>query len=57
MLGALSELTGQRPSSFFNWDEAEEWQDRLFFDLNVLGILKREEKKQYDEMQRKMKRR
>jgi hypothetical protein len=56
MLGALSEITGQRPSTFFGWNEEEEWQDRLFFDLQVVGILKKEEKKQIDDAQRKMKR-
>lgn len=56
MLGALSEITGQRPSTFFGWNEEDEWQDRLFFDLQIVGILKREEKKQMDDAQRKMKR-
>lgn len=57
MIGALSEITGQRPSEFFGWNNEEEWLERLIFDLNVVGLLKKEEKKQYDTMQRKMKRR
>lgn len=56
MLGALSEITGQRPSSFFEWSDNEEWQERLMFDLYVVGLLKKEEKKQYEEAQRKIRR-
>jgi len=54
MLGSLSEITGQRPSSFFGWEDKEDWQERLMFDLTVVGILKKEEQKKHQEMQRKM---
>ena len=57
MLGALSEITGQRPSSFFSWNDEEEWLDRLIFDMYIVGILKKEELKQYQKTQQKMKRR
>jgi len=54
MIGSLSEITGQRPSSFFGWEDKEDWQERLMFDLTVVGILKKEEQKKHQEMQRKM---
>lgn len=54
-LGALSEITGTRPSAFFGWNEEDEWLDRLMFDLKVVGIMKKEEKRQYDDAKRKAK--
>ena len=35
-LGAVAEATGQRPSSFFNWNEEDDWFARLMFDINVI---------------------
>lgn len=54
MIGALAEITGQRPSSFFNWNDEEDWQDRLMFDLYVVGLLKKEEKKAIEDAKKRM---
>jgi len=37
-LGALADVTGQRPSSLFEWNNEDEWYDRLMFDMNVLKM-------------------
>ena len=37
MLGLVSYSTGTRPSSLFNWDEPDDWAERLTFDGLVLG--------------------
>lgn len=52
-LGALAEIVGQRPSSFFEWDDKEEWMERLIFDMKIVGITKKEEKKQIDKASKK----
>lgn len=57
MVGALAEITGQRPSSFFNWNDEDEWQERLIFDMHVVGLLKKEEKKQQEQAMKNAKKR
>lgn len=37
-LGYLCKLTGQRPSSLFEWTEEHEWIERLVFDLDISNI-------------------
>ena len=37
MLGLVSYSTGTRPSSLFNWDESDDWCERLMFDAMVLS--------------------
>jgi hypothetical protein len=37
-LGLLGFLGGTRPSSLFQWDEPEDWLDRLMFDLQVSNL-------------------
>jgi hypothetical protein len=37
-IGTLSWLTGQRPSSYLNWNDPEDWEARLLFDLRVITI-------------------
>lgn len=56
-VGALSEITGTRPSEFFGWNEDEDWLERLIFDMKIVGILKKEEKRQHDKAMKKVKRR
>lgn len=56
-LGALSEITGTRPSEFFMWNDEEEWIERLIFDLKIVGLTKDEEKKQMERAQKKTKKR
>jgi len=37
-IGGLAELTNKRPSEFFDWNGADEWEERLIFDTYVMGI-------------------
>jgi len=52
MIGCLSETTGKRPSAFFEWNNEDEWQDRLFFDLYILTEYKKEEERQMNHSKR-----
>lgn len=36
-IGGLAETIGKRPSEFFDWVAADEWQERLIFDTYVMG--------------------
>lgn len=45
-IGALSEITGQRPSQLFDWNEPEQCSSRLLFDMHVINIYKEHEAKQ-----------
>jgi hypothetical protein len=51
-LGALSEITGQRPSNFFAWNDDDEWIERLLFDMKIVGLTKKEEQKQLKKAQK-----
>jgi hypothetical protein len=51
-LGALSEITGQRPSDFFEWHDEAEWVERLIFDMKIVGLTKKEEQKQLKKAQK-----
>ena len=42
-IGALSELTGKRPSSFFEWNDENDWVQRLFFDIEIVSQYKKKE--------------
>jgi len=48
----LSEITGQRPSDFFEWHNEEEWVERLMFDMKIVGLTKKEEQKQLKKAQK-----
>jgi len=37
-IGLLAYLAGVRPSALFEWNDPEEWMDRLMFDLEVSGM-------------------
>ena len=34
-IGMLAYMAGTRPSTLFDWDDEEEWVERLIFDLQV----------------------
>jgi hypothetical protein len=36
-LGLLAFTTGNRPSAFFEWNEPEDWENRLAFDTLVMN--------------------
>lgn len=36
-LGLLAYMSGVRPSTLFEWNDPDEWLDRLMFDLEVSG--------------------
>lgn len=36
-LGLLAYMSGVRPSALFEWNDPDEWLDRLMFDLEVSG--------------------
>jgi hypothetical protein len=42
-IGNLSEITGQRPSSFFQWNDEDDWIGRLLFDIEIIGNYKKKE--------------
>lgn len=48
----MSEITGQRPSTFFEWNEEDEWIERLIFDMKVVGLTKKEEEKRLKKAQK-----
>lgn len=39
-------MTGSRPSAFFEWNDEDEWFERLSLDLYVVGIYLAEKNKQ-----------
>jgi len=56
-IGALSEITGTRPSEFFQWTDDEEWIERLIFDMKIVGLTKKEEQRRYDKHMKQSKKR
>ena len=32
-------MTGTRPSQLFGWDDPNDWEDRITFDLYVMDVL------------------
>lgn len=40
-LGALCEVVGSRPSDIIGWSDPEDMFDRLFFDMYIVGKIKR----------------
>jgi len=36
-IGTLAMHTGKRPSELFNWDDPEDWINRLLFDIYIIG--------------------
>jgi hypothetical protein len=49
----LAEITGQRPSDFFEWTDEEDWMERLMFDMQIVGLTKKEEQKRIDKASKK----
>ena len=39
----MSEITGTRPSAFFEWNDPDEYIQRMLFDMKVLDEYKRHE--------------
>lgn len=37
-LGLLAYMSGVRPSALFEWNDPDEWMDRLMFDLEISGM-------------------
>lgn len=37
-LHRLAKTCGCRPSSLFDWNDPDEWYERLFFDLEIINI-------------------
>lgn len=42
MLGLLCEITGSRPSDMVGWSDPDDSIQRLFFDIFIVGKIKRE---------------
>lgn len=38
-IGILSMNCGKRPSELFEWNDENEWIERLMFDLYVVGLV------------------
>lgn len=36
-IGMLAHSTGQRPSTFFEWNDPWEWEARMVFDMMIMG--------------------
>lgn len=49
-LGAMCEITGTRPSEFFEWTDPDEYIQRMMFDMRILNTYKEHEAR---EMKRK----
>lgn len=47
MIGMVACNTGTRPSSLFNWDEPEEWIERLSFDISAVSQYKNKVKMEF----------
>lgn len=37
-IGIVAYMCGKRPSELFEWNDPEEWLDRLLFDKEVCGM-------------------
>jgi len=44
-IGILAMQCGKRPSELFEWNEEDEWIERLIFDLEVVGLVLAEQNK------------
>ncbi len=53
MLGSLSETLGKRPSEFFEWNDEEDWQERLLFDMKIISTYKEAESREIEKSKRR----
>jgi len=37
-VGIVAYMSGKRPSELFEWNDPEDWMERLMFDLEVCGL-------------------
>jgi len=52
-VASLSKECGVRPSALFEWNEPDEWMERLSFDLTVKGMHDELEYKEHKKAMRK----